>query len=224
MKIRSKCLKILGWCITLLVPIIIIMISIRLLISPSFAQVEYRLPGFPEDPFGFTLEDRIEWSRPSINYLVNTQDIQYLKALQFESGEQIFNDRELSHMQDVKGVVTGMRIALVSALVLLVVINFVVKKKGKRATSLLFAYRRGGWGLIGIILTILIFVTLNFHQLFTRFHQIFFESGSWQFYTSDTLIRLFPTRFWQDAFIFVGVLSLILGVTIIIICNKRLKT
>ncbi|MEJ2126169.1 MAG: hypothetical protein P8X84_01420 [Candidatus Bathyarchaeota archaeon] len=27
------------------------------------------------------------------------------------------------------------------------------------------------------------------------FHQLFFTSGTWTFYTSDTLIRLFPMRF-----------------------------
>jgi len=202
------------------VPLIIIMISIRLLISPTFAQAEYRMPGFPEDPFGFTLEDRLKWSQPSIKYLVNNRNISYLESLQFETGEQIFNERELGHMQDVKGVVTGMRTALASALVFLVVINLVAVL-GLKTKSILHAYRRGAWGVIGIILAILIFVAMNFHKLFTWFHQLFFEGGTWLFYSSDTLIRLFPMRFWQDAFICVGVLSLISGIIVIILCNKR---
>jgi len=220
---KEKISRILGWCVTILVPLIIIMTSVRLLISPTFAQVEYRMPGFPEDPFGFTIEDRLKWSQPSIKYLVNNRDISYLESLQFESGEQIYNERELGHMQDVKRVVTGMRIALVSALVTLVVINLVAVK-GLKTKSIFYAYRRGAWGVIGIILAILIFVALNFHKLFSWFHQLFFEGGTWLFYMSDTLIRLFPMRFWQDAFIFVGVLSLISGIIVIILCNRHRET
>ena len=36
-----------------------------------------------------------------------------------------------------------------------------------------------------------------------------FAEGSWQFYMNDTLIRLFPLPFWRDAYILVGLLSLI---------------
>jgi integral membrane protein (TIGR01906 family) len=83
------------------------------------------------------------------------------------------------------------------------------------------AYNRGGWALVGFIGVILVFVALSFSNLFTWFHQIFFESGTWQFYTSDTLIRLFPMRFWRDAFIFVGIMSLLLGVLTIVISKKK---
>ena len=204
-------------------PFIVIMISIRMLISPAFAQIEYQLPGFPDDPYGFTLEDRQKWSKPSIKYLVNHEGISYLSALQFESGEEIFNEGELGHMVDVKRVVTGMRIALFSAMLVISGITLAAIKKGLK-TSIVVAYRRGGWGVIGLILLILGFVTLNFSKLFTNFHKIFFESGTWQFLTSDTLIRLFPMRFWQDAFIFVGVISLILGIATILVSNKLLDS
>jgi integral membrane protein (TIGR01906 family) len=207
--------KILSWGVTVLTPFIILMLSIRILITPVFARVEYRMPGFPEDPFGFTFEDRLRWSEPSINYLVNSWDISYLETLKFDDGESLFNDQELSHMEDVKVVVTAMRIVLTILVVGLLVSVIVAVRQGWRDV-LLFAFRRGGWAVIGLIAAILLFVALNFNQLFTWFHQLFFESGTWQFYTSDTLIRLFPMRFWQDAFIFVGGLSLIFGILLIV--------
>jgi len=215
--------KIFGWTITCFVPFIVIMVSIRMLISPVFTQIEYRLPGFPDDPYGFTFEDRLKWSKPSIKYLVNLEGISYLSTQQFDSGEEIFNERELSHMVDVKRVVTGMRIALFSAILVTLVITITAVKMGVK-TSIVLAYRRGGWGVIGLILLILVFVAINFSKLFTYFHKIFFESGTWQFFTSDTLIRLFPMRFWQDAFIFVGVISLILGIATILFSNKLLES
>jgi hypothetical protein len=69
----------------------ILMISIRLMIMPSYArQFAYRLPGFPDDPYGFSSEERLRWSEPSIKYLVNSEDISYLADLRFENGEPIF--------------------------------------------------------------------------------------------------------------------------------------
>jgi integral membrane protein (TIGR01906 family) len=223
MKQKKTMKNALGWLVTVLTPLVVLMLSVRLLITPATAQVEYRMPGFPDDPYGFTLEDRLHWSAPSITYLVNNEGIEYLGDLTFEDGTPIYNENELSHMVDVKAVVTGMRIALtLSVLVLLGVIVLAVRQ-GWRA-DLLFALRRGGWATLGLIGAILLFVALAFDQLFTWFHKIFFQDGTWMFYTSDTLIRLFPMRFWQDAFIAVGLFSLIFGVLLILLAKPKRKS
>lgn len=221
---RDSALKnVLGWVVTVLTPLVILMLSVRLLMTPVFARIEYRVPGFPDDPFGFSLEDRLEWSAPSITYLVNNEGIDYLQNLAFEDGTPIYNDNELSHMEDVKAVVTGMRIGLaVTAVVLLGIIVLAVKQDWRRALSL--AFRRGGWATVGLIAAILLFVAVAFDPLFTWFHKIFFQDGTWMFYTSDTLIRLFPMRFWQDAFIAVGLLSLLCGGLLIVLIKPKRKS
>jgi uncharacterized membrane protein len=48
--------------------------------------------------------------------------------------------------------------------------------------------------------------------LFTAFHAVFFEGDTWLFQFSDSLIRMFPLRFFQDVFIILGVLTLLGGV------------
>ena len=206
--------------VTVLTPLVILMIAIRLLIMPSFAQMAYQLPGFPADPYGLTQEDRMRWSKPSINYLVNAADISYLSSLAFENGDPIFNERELSHMEDVKAVVTGMRVALAIGMLILLGIS-ILAARGHWQPLLNKAFNLGGWAVIGLIAAILMFVALNFNSLFTWFHKIFFESGTWQFHPSDTLIRLFPMRFWQDAFIFVGLLSIVFGVLVILLTRQH---
>lgn len=214
--------KISSWLVSILTPFVILMISIRILISPLFAQIEYQLPGFPEDPYGFTLEDRLRWSEPSIKYLVNSEGIGYLESLRFENGEPIYNPSELSHMEDVKAVVTGMRIALAALTVILLIFTMININKGNKHL-ILQSFHNGGWGILGLIGAIMILLVISFNQLFTWFHQIFFESGTWRFYTSDTLIRLFPMRFWRDAFIFVGVLSILFGVITILVTRKYIN-
>ncbi|MGQ9459511.1 MAG: lipoprotein intramolecular transacylase Lit, partial [Anaerolineae bacterium] len=49
----------------------------------------------------------------------------------------------------------------------------------------------------------------SFGPLFVLFHRVFFEGDSWLFAYSDTLIRLFPIRFWRDAFVLAGGLALV---------------
>jgi integral membrane protein (TIGR01906 family) len=71
---------------------------------------------------------------------------------------------------------------------------------GKWSGNFLRKLRDGAFRTIALILTILAAVWLNFDQLFTQFHRIFFEGDTWLFYFSDTLIRLFPLKFWQDLF------------------------
>jgi integral membrane protein (TIGR01906 family) len=222
MKEQRVGIRILGWVVTVLLPLVVLMVSVRLLITPLYARVEYRMPGFPEDPYGFTLEDRLKWSAPAIEYLVNSEGINYLGDLAFDDGEPIYNSSELSHMADVKTVVTGMRIALAALMVGLLAITVIAVRKGWR-DSFLVALRRGGWGVLGLIATILILLVVNFDQLFTWFHQMFFTSGTWQFYTSDTLIRLFPMRFWQDAFIAVGLISVVIGLLLVLLCKPKEK-
>ena len=63
----------------------------------------------------------------------------------------------------------------------------------------------GGSGLTIVILVgIVTYLLLNFNTFFTQFHEVFFESSTWTFLWSDSLIRLFPLKFWEDAFTFVG--------------------
>jgi integral membrane protein (TIGR01906 family) len=61
------------------------------------------------------------------------------------------------------------------------------------------------------LVALLAYVLLNFNNFFTNFHRLFFEGGSWMFSYSDTLIRLFPIRFWSDVALIIGCGSLLEG-------------
>ena len=96
--------NILSWLTTLLTPIFLLGLGLRILLTPLFYNVEYRMPYFPSDPYGFSMEDRLHWARYAVDYLLNNADISYLGDLTFENGNPLYNERELSHMHDVKGV------------------------------------------------------------------------------------------------------------------------
>ncbi|MCJ7624208.1 MAG: TIGR01906 family membrane protein [Anaerolineaceae bacterium] len=192
--------------ITLLVVMVIIMTSIRLLLTPLFLEVEYRLPGFPSDQYGFNLEDRLKWSKISVDYLIKNVDNSYLENFSLSESTPLYNEREISHMLDVKILVGQMLICWYAILVILIGAGILAWRTGW-LSDYWSAISNGGWWTIGLIVTILIGVAIGFNALFTGFHRIFFEGDTWLFAYSDTLIRLFPIRFWSDAFIFIGVIS-----------------
>jgi integral membrane protein (TIGR01906 family) len=206
--------SILSLIITLIVPIALIGLGLRVLLSPLFLQVEYNMPYFPPDDFGFTKADRLKWAPYALNYLTNSADISYLGNLKFEDGKPLYNERELSHMNDVKRVMQGALNAWYISLVALALLGVWAWLGGWGDTYRL-GLMRGGWLMvivsiaIGLIALIGIAVSPNlFFQFFAGFHSLFFEGDSWLFLFSDTLIRLFPIRFWQDAFLWAAVIAL----------------
>ena len=203
---NTKLSSILSYLTTLVTPIFLLGLGLRILLTPLFYSVEYRLPWFPPDPYGFTQEDRLRWAPYAVDYLLNNADISYLGDLTFEDGSRLYNERELGHMQDVKLVTQGALKVWYVAVVLLAGLGFWAWY-GKWRQDFRQGLRRGGWLMIGLVVTIGLFGALAFWQFFTLFHSLFFEGDSWLFLYSDTLIRLFPMQFWQDAFLWAGVIS-----------------
>jgi integral membrane protein (TIGR01906 family) len=205
--------RILAWLITIFVPFALTFLGLRLLLTAAFPQIEYRTPGFPADDYGFTIQDRLHWSTISINYLVNNADISFLGNLTFPDGSPLFNERELSHMHDVKQVVKPV-LWIGYTIWFLVVALGLWARFGGWWREYLRGLRGGGWFTLGLVLVLGIFAATSFWQFFTIFHELFFSGGSWLFLYSDTLIRLFPLPFWEDAFLFAGVLDVVGGLAL----------
>jgi len=204
----------LSYLTSLLTPIVLIGLALRILLSPLYYTVEYNMPYFPADEYGFTKEDRLQWAPYAVEYLVNDEDISYLGDLQFEDGSSLYNERELKHMEDVKNVVQGTLRVWYISLALIIVLAIVSTQK-VWMSAFTGGLRRGGWwmiglaGALGFIAGAGILLNPNiFWVFFEWFHTLFFEGDSWLFYYSDTLIRLFPIRFWQDAFLWAAVIAL----------------
>ncbi|NJN80507.1 MAG: TIGR01906 family membrane protein [Anaerolineales bacterium] len=207
-------MKLLSFFISLLTPLALIGLALRILLTPIFYTVEYSMPYFPADEYGFTKEDKLKWAPFAVEYLINNEDISYLGDLQFENGKPLYNERELSHMQDVKHVLTGALIVWYITITILTIL-LILSSKYNWTPEYLNGLRRGGWWMIGLAVSLALVagtgILLNpdiFWTFFSGFHSLFFEGDSWLFYYSDTLIRLFPIRFWQDAVIAIAIIAL----------------
>lgn len=207
-------MKILSYLISLLTPLALIGLALRILLTPIFYTIEYNMPYFPADEYGFTKEDRLKWAPYAVDYLINNADISYLGDLKFDDGSPLYNERELNHMVDVKNVVTGaLNVWYITLTILLILL--ILFYKNNWLSEYLLGLQRGSWWMIFLALSLAFIagagILLNpdiFWAFFSGFHAIFFEGDSWLFYYSDTLIRLFPIRFWQDAVIAIAVIAL----------------
>lgn len=207
--------RVLTWFVTLLLPLALTFLGLRLLLTHAFLELEYRTPGFPSDDYGFNLQDRLHWSKLSVDYLLNNADISFLGNLTFPDGSALFTERELSHMQDVKNVVQPVLWIGYAVWAFLLGMGLWARFGGWW-TEYVRGLRRGGWLSVVLLAVIGLFAGISFWQFFTVFHKLFFTGDSWLFLYSDTLIRLFPIRFWQDAFLFAGVLDLLGGLALVL--------
>ena len=209
-------IRILFSALIFLIPLIIIGSAIRVALTPLFISVEYRLPGFPPDEYGFSTEDRLTWANYSIEYLLGRVSHEELASTTLQDGSPLFNQRELAHMLDVR-VLTHQVLNLWQVLVLVLIAFIILGIIFNLRHEILISLKRGALLTILLILSVLIYLAINFTQLFTQFHQLFFEGDSWLFLMSDHLIRLFPLRFWRDLFIFIGSLSAAISLLILFI-------
>lgn len=210
----------LAWVVTLLTPVVLVLLGIRILLTPLFPAIEYRMPGFPADDYGFTLQDRLKWSEYSVRYLLNDAGTDYLSDLRFDDGSSLFNPRELSHMRDVKVVAQAALRVFYLALAALLGLGLYAWFGGWKP-SFLRGLSRGGWLTTWLIVGVGVFAAISFWNFFTIFHGVFFTGDTWLFDYSDTLIRLFPIRFWQDVFIFVLGFALLGGVSLGLLGKPR---
>ncbi len=128
---------------SLLTPLALIGLALRILLTPLFSTIEYNMPYFPADEYGFTQEDRLQWAKPSVEYLVNSADISYLGDLKFPGGAPLYNERELSHMADVKNVVQGSLNVWYISLAVLALLA-ILAWRGDWVAEFINGLRRGG--------------------------------------------------------------------------------
>jgi integral membrane protein (TIGR01906 family) len=200
-------LRLLSILVTLAVPVLLVLISVRLVMTESYLWLEYNKPDFPPDPFGLTLADRLRYAPYTVQYLTGSAGIDTLRDLTDPEGNRLFSERELSHMVDVKMVARVAFAVLGVTIILFTLLSVALSASPEGHLALRQGLFSGGLLMLAILVSLLLALFLNWDAVFTQFHELFFASGSWVFEYSDALIRLFPVHFWQDAALTVGGLS-----------------
>ncbi len=218
---QSGLIRVAQSFITIAFPVVLVLLAARLVMTPPFLQFEYNRADFPPDPYGFTQADRLESAPYALNYLLNGADIDYLGSMTFSDGSALYEATELRHMHDVK-LVTQAAFGIAAAAGLLAIAAGIALLRVKRL-ALVNALFSGSLLTLAIVAAIIVVAVTSWESFFVTFHQLFFQSGTWYFPTSDTLIRLFPEQFWFDAALTIGGITVVTALAVFIV-TARVKT
>lgn len=178
-------------------PIVLLLSPLYLFVSRGFVRHEYALSHVPPS-VRFSQDERLALSDVMIGYLRGWNTLEEMAGLTTSEGILALDDRELSHMVDVKRVTdwffAAQQVALGAAVLCGVWLLYAVglARLGKQMQTGVLAAG-------AIILVVVGISLLDFDWFFTMFHQLFFETGTWIFWETDTLIQLYPLPFWVDA-------------------------
>jgi len=189
------------------IPPFLILSNIFLFMTPQWLDYEYGKPDFPKAQL-FDDTDRRYNAAEYIEYLRGNRTLEQFKAL------DVYQDREIKHMVDVRNLVDKVKVIDPVLGVLLVVA--LVALTWKTATRALAArgLLSGGGLTILLFCAIGLFAATGFNTFFTDFHRIFYEGDSWLFLYTDSLIQFYPLPFWFDTSIALVGLTIVEAIVI----------
>ena len=202
-------MRILGiaaqWLFILCLPLLLLMASIGVAVN-SLWLYKYGFEKYNISQATGLAEAELEKAGKGLIGYFNS-DEEYISLTVVKDGQsfELFNQREIIHLKDVKGLIW------LDYWVLLGTLSYIL---GYAGVSLFWRkrryWRRLAWGVIGgsgvtlaLMLALGLGTLLGFDQLFLQFHLISFTNPFWQLDpTRDYLIMLFPQGFWYDTTLF----------------------
>ena len=200
-----------------LVPIFLIAVSVRWVINfPPLYSYGFDRYDIPRRT-GIERAELISAGKQIRDYFNN--DEEYLAVRVVVRGiryPNLYNEREVLHMKDVKELVQGVyRVSELAGLYLLAVLVGGFAIWGRRfAPSAARLTGWGGWATVGLLVVTGLAMTVGFDRLFLAFHLISFTNDLWQLDPRrDYLIAMFP-----EAFFFTATILIIASVTFLSVC------
>jgi len=151
---------------------------------------------------GITEEDLRHVAGQIRHYFNSTDEPLLVKTQVYGEEREIFNQREVKHMHDVKRLVWWVyAAAAVSGIYLMANTSWGLAVNGPRFLGELAQRVIRGVALMGILVVAVGILALSgFDTLFLRFHQLAFANDLWQLDPRrDYLVIIFPQGFWFDA-------------------------
>ncbi len=151
---------------------------------------------------GITEEDLRRVGGEIRHYFNSTDEPLLVKTQVYGEERELFNQREVQHMRDVKRLVWWVyAAAAASGIYLLAATSWGIVANGRGFLGVLAQRVIRGVALMGILVVVVgIFALAGFDTLFLKFHQLAFTNDLWQLDPRrDYLVIIFPQGFWFDA-------------------------
>ena len=169
-----------------------------ILLITSIEAVTYWTPGYYEKEYAkygvlndvhMEMDDLLDVTDEMMAYLRGSREDLHVPTIVDGQPREFFNDREIAHMEDVRGLFLGGLALRRISLGLIVACVILLPKMICIGSALFFAVLAV---LAGIIST-------DFNQYFIMFHHIFFNNDLWMLNPdTDLLINIVPEPFFMD--------------------------
>ncbi len=195
--------------VVLLSPFVFFGIPTRIAFNEWFIDWEYSKADFPKDRYGLPDDYRKYLAKLGLRAVLSEKGMEEFKRATLPDGRLAFNHREIKHMEDVKNFLSVFFPLVYGATALSVLALIYLRDLGLMGKALISA------SLFSLTLTVAsaIFSMVNYDLAFELFHNYVFDPYSWRFSYRDTLLRIYPMKFWFDGTVFViasaGVLCLL---------------
>jgi integral membrane protein (TIGR01906 family) len=189
---------VLATAIAVSVAPILVVNAFRVLATGSFVRFELGRDDFPADAYGLTSDQRQTLALAGLRSIQpGSEGIALLERARLPNRTPAFGLRELTHMRDVRRLFgVALRAQLIALAVIGVLALALVRTRLRAVVPL--GLLVGAVGTLVIAVLAVPLIVLGFDGFFVRFHEVFFSGDSWRFNNADTLIRIYPERFWQD--------------------------
>jgi hypothetical protein len=138
-------------------------------------------------------------------------------TVSLDGGEPVLDASERSHMRDVGGVVRGLLLLDVLALLVAVLAGRRLRSEPARRGRLMLL-AAAGIGAAALLLAV--FFAVAFDTAFAAFHAIFFAAGTWTFGPDSNLLRFFPQPFWFEVALLAGA-TIVVGALVVALLGRR---
>ncbi len=202
--------KLISFLLVFSFPFISLGLSTRLAFNEWFIDFEYSKESFPKDRWGMSDNLRRELAKVGLRAVLSEEGLREFKEVRFPNGRKAFNRKEVKHMEDVNRVLSVV-FPMTYMLSFLWVLGFLLVRE--RAKVLVMS---GAFSLT-LILSVSALVVSNYDLAFEVFHNFVFDPTSWRFRYTDTLLRIYPMKFWFDGTLFVILTSAIISLIFILL-------
>ena len=190
--------------------------SVFLVIVIIFAPLAYNL-------YNFRFYNSL-YEKNSVYGSIDRQDAQKLTESVFnffksgapfekfslKGGLQYFNSNEISHLNDVRVLLSRILLVFyISSMLLIIFTLLLIEKSWKAFIKNLSLIMLISSAFVLIFLAALYMLASNFSHLFENFHYVFFPQGNWAFPEGSLIITIFPFGFFYDFFFSLVMSSLI---------------
>jgi len=141
----------------------------------------------------------------------NLTEIAHELITYFNSNEEyadisVYNQRDIAHLKDVKGLIQlvyRLQFVALGYIVVYILFNLLIMGSAfwrDLARRLIW----GSWTTIALLAALGLAAVVDFDQFFLLFHLVSFRNDFWQLYPGDKLLLMFPEGFFQDAALFIA--------------------